>query len=75
MQAKIAEKHNNTPASVLISWGIKRGYSVIPKSVTPSRIISNFKTVELDDEDFETLNKLVHAEKAQRLVRRKEDDV
>ncbi|KAI7892278.1 NADP-dependent oxidoreductase domain-containing protein [Mucor mucedo] len=66
--AKIAEKHNNTTASVLISWGIKRGYAVIPKSVTPSRIISNFKTVELDDEDFETLNKLVHAEKAQRLV-------
>lgn len=66
--AKIAEKYNSTPASILISWGLKRGYSVIPKSVTPSRIISNFQTVELSDEDFESLNKLVDAEKPQRLV-------
>jgi diketogulonate reductase-like aldo/keto reductase len=52
----------------LISWGVKRNYSVIPKSVTPSRIESNFKIVDLKDEDFETLNKLVNAEKPQRLV-------
>jgi diketogulonate reductase-like aldo/keto reductase len=66
--AKIAEKYNSTPAAILISWGVKRGYTVIPKSVTPSRIISNFQTVDLKDEDFETLNKLVQNEKPQRLV-------
>ena len=32
---EIAQKHNATPAQDLIAWGAKRGYSVIPKSVTP----------------------------------------
>ena len=32
---EIAKKLNATPAQVLIAWGAKRGYSVIPKSVTP----------------------------------------
>lgn len=44
---------------MLLSWGIQRGTSVIPKSVTESRIISNFKDVELSDEDFNKLNSLV----------------
>ncbi|CAO3655566.1 unnamed protein product [Mucor fragilis] len=65
---KIAEKYNVSPAQILISWGLKRGYSVIPKSVTPSRIESNFQTVELKDEDFEVLNQVVKGEKAKRLV-------
>lgn len=65
---KIAEKYNVSPAQILISWGLKRGYSVIPKSVTPSRIESNFKTVELKDDDFEALNQVVKATEAKRLV-------
>ena len=32
---EIAQRLNATPAQVLIAWGVKRGYSVIPKSVTP----------------------------------------
>ncbi|EIE86351.1 hypothetical protein G6F46_004183 [Rhizopus delemar] len=66
--AKIAEKYNVTPAQILISWGIQRGCSVIPKSVTPSRIISNFKDVELNEDDFKALNKLVDAQSSNRLV-------
>ncbi|KAG1152497.1 hypothetical protein G6F37_000345 [Rhizopus arrhizus] len=66
--AKIAEKYNATPAQILISWGIQRGCSVIPKSVTPSRIISNFKDVELNEEDFKALNTLVDAQSPNRLV-------
>ncbi|CDS12732.1 hypothetical protein LRAMOSA04916 [Lichtheimia ramosa] len=57
--AAIAKKYDASPAQVLLSWGIQRGTSVIPKSVTESRIISNFKDVELSDEDFNKLNSLV----------------
>ncbi|CEP17417.1 hypothetical protein [Parasitella parasitica] len=65
---KIAEKYNVSPAQILISWGLKRGYSVIPKSVTASRIESNFQTVDLKNDDFENLNNVVKAEKTTRLV-------
>ena len=54
----IAEKRGNTLAQVLIAWGLKRGYVVLPKSSTPSRIDSNFKSIELSDEDFEAVNKV-----------------
>lgn len=54
----IAEKGGNTLAQVLIAWGIKRGYVVLPKSSTPSRIDSNFKSIELSDEDFEAVNEV-----------------
>ncbi|KAH9813157.1 NADP-dependent oxidoreductase domain-containing protein [Melampsora americana] len=56
--AEIAKKLSADPAQVLIAWGARGGISVIPKSVTPSRIESNFKQVDLSDEDYETLNKL-----------------
>lgn len=55
---KIAEKGGNTLAQVLIAWGIRRGYVVLPKSSTPSRIESNFKSIELTDEDFEAVNEV-----------------
>ena len=55
---EIAEKGGNTLAQVLIAWGLKRGYVVLPKSSTPSRIESNFKSIELSDEDFEAVNKV-----------------
>ncbi|KAF2724522.1 Aldo/keto reductase [Polychaeton citri CBS 116435] len=54
----IAEKGGNTLAQVLIAWGLKRGYVVLPKSSTPSRIESNFKPVNLSDEDFEAVNEV-----------------
>lgn len=34
----VASKLGVSPAAVLIAWGVQRGTSVIPKSVTPSRL-------------------------------------
>nr|GAT56144.1 predicted protein [Mycena chlorophos] len=53
--ARVATKLGVSPAQVLIAWGIRRGFAIIPKSVHESRIISNFQQVELSDEDFEEI--------------------
>jgi L-glyceraldehyde reductase len=50
---------NAEAGQVLIAWGRKRGYSVIPKSVTPSRIESNFQQIKLSDEDFKTVSDFI----------------
>ncbi|KAL2859634.1 aldo/keto reductase family protein [Aspergillus pseudodeflectus] len=55
---EIANKRGNTLAQVLIAWGVRRGYVVLPKSSTPARIESNFKPIELSDEDFEAINRV-----------------
>ncbi|KIY46112.1 Aldo/keto reductase [Fistulina hepatica ATCC 64428] len=52
----IAEKLGATTAQVLVAWGVYRGYSVIPKSVQPERITSNFKQVQLSKEDYESIS-------------------
>ena len=38
----IAEKKGKTPQQVLLLWGLQKDWSVIPKSVTGSRIEANF---------------------------------
>jgi L-glyceraldehyde reductase len=40
---EVAKSLNRTPAQVLISWAVQRGTAVLPKSVTPERIKSNFQ--------------------------------
>ncbi|MFP4089931.1 MAG: aldo/keto reductase [Cyclobacteriaceae bacterium] len=51
---KIAEKHQVSPAQVLIGWHVNRGVAVIPKSVNPNRIRQNLAAGELklDEEDM-----------------------
>ena len=39
--AQLAQAHGVSPAAVLLRWNVQRGVSVIPKSVTPSRIAAN----------------------------------
>ncbi|KAJ5128756.1 hypothetical protein N7448_002472 [Penicillium atrosanguineum] len=55
---EIAKKLNKDPAQLLISWAVQRGFSVLPKSVTPSRIESNFQDFVIPDAEFDGLNKL-----------------
>ncbi len=50
---QIAEAHDATPAQVMISWNLALGNVVIPKSVTPERIVSNFASLELELTDDE----------------------
>lgn len=40
---KIAKKHQKTVQQIILRWLLQRGIFVIPKSVTPERIISNFQ--------------------------------
>jgi diketogulonate reductase-like aldo/keto reductase len=54
----VAEKNGWTLAQVLIAWGLKRGYSVLPKSSNESRIKSNANLVTLSEEDFAAVNKV-----------------
>lgn len=55
--AEIAKKHEATVAQVVIAWHLALGNVVIPKSVTDSRIVENFESlnVKLDAEDIEAI--------------------
>ncbi|KAL5334811.1 Aldo/keto reductase [Aspergillus crustosus] len=53
-----AEALGKTPAQVLISWAVQRGTVVLPKSVTPERIRSNFEDFVLPDVAFQTVQSL-----------------
>ncbi|ORY31923.1 putative aldehyde reductase i [Naematelia encephala] len=63
----IAQKHKVHGATVLLSWLLKRGICPLPKSVTPSRIEANFKTIDLSSEEFETLEKLAEGHPPKRV--------
>ncbi|KAJ9191461.1 hypothetical protein DTO164E3_6428 [Paecilomyces variotii] len=47
-----------TPAQVILAWSQVGGHSVIPKSVTPSRIRENFKEIELQDDEFAAIESI-----------------
>lgn len=57
---QIAEKKGKTVQQVLLMWGLQRGTSVIPKSVTASRIQANFELDgwELENEETKAIDSL-----------------
>jgi 2,5-diketo-D-gluconate reductase A len=56
----IAEAHRKTPAQALIRWHVQLGNIVIPKSVKPDRIASNFDVFdfELSEQDMASIAQL-----------------
>jgi 2,5-diketo-D-gluconate reductase A len=57
---EVAGRHGKTPAQVLIRWHLQLGNIVIPKSVTPERIVSNFDVfdLELSEQDMASISSL-----------------
>ena len=60
VQAEIAQKLGVAEGKLLLRWGMQRGYAVLTKSTTPSRIASNFDLFdfEIPDEDMKRLDAL-----------------
>lgn len=55
---EIGKKLGKDAGQVLVSWGVQRGSVVLPKSVTASRIASNFQDFIIPDEEMAELNAL-----------------
>eukprot|EP01117_Protostelium_nocturnum_P005101 TRINITY_DN1850_c0_g1_i1.p1 TRINITY_DN1850_c0_g1~~TRINITY_DN1850_c0_g1_i1.p1 ORF type:complete len:303 (-),score=117.76 TRINITY_DN1850_c0_g1_i1:103-1011(-) len=55
---EISQRTGKTGAQVLISWAVQRGTCVLPKSVTPERIKSNFEDFVLSEEDMNKINEM-----------------
>lgn len=61
---KIADKHTRSVAQVVLRWHVQLGNMVIPKSVTPSRIVENLQCFDfdLDDHDMAAIASLDQAD-------------
>jgi len=54
----VAASLGKDPGQVLVSWGVQRGQVVLPKSVTASRIASNFQDFVIPAEQMARLDAL-----------------
>lgn len=58
--ARVAEKHDRTPAQTVLRWHLQNGLVVIPKSANPQRMADNLGAFgfELDADDLAALDTL-----------------
>ncbi|KAH7021477.1 NADP-dependent oxidoreductase domain-containing protein [Microdochium trichocladiopsis] len=58
----IARARGVSTGNVMLSWGLAKGWSVIPKSVTPARITANLRdNFVLTDDEMKRIDELVVA--------------
>jgi diketogulonate reductase-like aldo/keto reductase len=71
--ARIAQRHERTPAQVLLRWCIELGIPVIPKSTHRERIVENAQLFDfrLSDEDIAELEDLDRTGGTDRALERK----
>lgn len=69
---EIARRSGLSLAQLLLGWGVRRGYAVLPKSSTPARIASNLAVPALEDADYEDVWKVARARKPTRFVNMKD---
>lgn len=57
---EIAQRHDRTPAQVVLRWHLQHGLIVFPKSATPARIRENIDIAcfELSPDDMATIDAL-----------------
>ncbi len=57
---EIANRHQKTPAQIVLRWGIQRGTSVIPKSSNVGRLCENLAlhNFELSDQEMKSIQEL-----------------
>ena len=66
--AEIAQKHNVTPAQVLLQWALACGTSVIPKSTQQHRLKENLEAATLFELDHEDMTKMATLNRHSRYV-------
>lgn len=67
LMLEIADKYACSVMQVMIAWGLKRGYSVIPKAQSSNHQIDNLKAAEIQIEESD-VNKIIEVLDTNRLL-------